>query len=147
MTAAISMDMGEALDTNNEMVTVGASNLMSGLLCGFTGSYIFSQTIFTYRTGCHSRYIGCFITAFYLAVVVSTINILEIAPLFFLGATLIFIGYDLLWEWLIDIREKIFFMEYIILLTTFVAIQIIGMDFGTFMYDLSLSDLLVYETY
>ena len=72
--------------------------------------------------------------AFYLAVVVSTINILEIAPLFFLGATLVFIGYDLLWEWLIDIREKIFFMEYIILLTTFVAIQIIGMDFGTFKY-------------
>ena len=49
--AAVSMDMGEALDTNKEMVTVGTSNLMSGLLCGFTGSYIFSQTIFTYRTG------------------------------------------------------------------------------------------------
>jgi len=38
----------------------------------------------------------------------STVNILQIAPLFFLGATLIFIGYDLLWEWLIEIREKIF---------------------------------------
>ncbi|KAL7544042.1 hypothetical protein ACHAXR_013481 [Thalassiosira sp. AJA248-18] len=128
--AAISMDMGEALDTNQEMVTVGTSNLMSGLLFGFTGSYIFSQTIFTYRTGCHSRYVGVFIMAAYAAVCVSTINILEIAPLFFLGATLIFIGYDLLWEWLIDIRSKIFFMEYMILITTFVAIQIIGMDFG-----------------
>jgi len=128
--AAISMDMGEALDTNKEMVTVGVSNLMSGLLFGFTGSYIFSQTIFTYRTGCHSRYIGVFIMAAYLAVCVSTINILQIAPLFFLGATLIFIGYDLLWEWLIEIRVKIFFMEYCILLVTFVAIQIVGMDFG-----------------
>jgi SulP family sulfate permease len=47
------MDMGEALDTNKEMVTVGISNVMSGLTGGFTGSYIFSQTIFTYRTGCH----------------------------------------------------------------------------------------------
>jgi SulP family sulfate permease len=35
--AAVSMDMGEALDTNKEMVTVGASNLMSGCLFGFTG--------------------------------------------------------------------------------------------------------------
>lgn len=130
LTAAISMDMGEALDTNKEMVTVGTSNLMSGLLCGFTGSYIFSQTIFTYRTGCHSRYVGMLIAAAYLAVCVSTINILQIAPLFFLGATLIFIGYDLLWEWLIDIRGKIFLMEYVVLLVTFVAIQIIGMDFG-----------------
>ncbi|KAL7522385.1 hypothetical protein ACHAWX_007050 [Stephanocyclus meneghinianus] len=50
--AAISMDMGQALDTNNELMTVGISNFLSGCLGGFTGSYIFSQTIFTYRTGC-----------------------------------------------------------------------------------------------
>lgn len=68
--------------------------------------------------------------AAYVCVCASTINVLQIAPLFFLGATLIFIGYDLLWEWLIDIRSKIFLSEYFILLTTFVAIQIIGMDFG-----------------
>ena len=78
--AAISMDMGQALDTNNELMTVGISNceyfsiwhnmatldhmtklshyaiscccaVVSGLAGGFTGSYIFSQTIFTYRTG------------------------------------------------------------------------------------------------
>jgi hypothetical protein len=34
------MDMGEALDTNKEMVTVGTSNLLSGLLFGFTGKII-----------------------------------------------------------------------------------------------------------
>jgi len=128
--AAISMDMGEALDTNGEMVTVGIANCMSGCFFGFTGSYIFSQTIFTYRTGCHSRWVGILVMIFYAAVCISTVNILQIAPLFFLGATLIFIGYDLLWEWLVEIREKIFLMEYIVLLITFVAIQIIGMDFG-----------------
>ena len=79
--AAISIDMGEALDTNHELATVGMCNckfllvvswelvmsnsslppycfyptVMSGLSMGFTGSYIFSQTIFTYRTGVHSR--------------------------------------------------------------------------------------------
>ena len=109
---------------------MGTSNLMSGCLLGFTGSCIFSQTIFTFRTGCHSRYVDVFILVAYLAVCVSMINILQIAHLFFLGATLIFIGYDLLWEWLIDIRGKIFLMEYIVLVVTFVAIQIFGMDFG-----------------
>ena len=48
---------------------------------------------------CHSRWIGVFIMMAYFAVCVSTINLLQVAPLFFLGATLIFIGYDLLWEW------------------------------------------------
>lgn len=66
----------------------------------------------------------------YLAVVASSINVLEISPLFFLGATLIFIGYDLLWEWLVEIRSKVFLMDYAIIWTTFIAIQIIGMDFG-----------------
>jgi hypothetical protein len=32
-------------------------------------------------------------------VVTSPINVLQMAPLFFFGATLIFIGYDLLYEW------------------------------------------------
>jgi MFS superfamily sulfate permease-like transporter len=92
--AAISMDMGEALDTNNELMTVGISNckqislagiiqstvscelfavlrlltfaftppVVSGLTGGLTGSYIFSQTIFTYRTGCRSRWIGVLVS-------------------------------------------------------------------------------------
>ena len=93
--AAISMDMGEALDTNKELATVGLGNLMSGLTFGFTGSYIFSQTIFTYRTGVHSRWIGVFIVIMFAYIVASPVNILEVVPLFFLGSTLIFIGYVL----------------------------------------------------
>lgn len=54
----------------------------------------------------------------YLAVCASTVNVLQIAPLFFLGATLIFIGYDLLWEWLFEVRTKLFLMEYMILLVS-----------------------------
>lgn len=89
------MDMGEALDTNRELATVGLGNFLSGLLFGFTGSYIFSQTIFTYRTGVHSRWIGVFIMMIFAYVVASPVNILQVTPLFFLGSTLIFIGYVL----------------------------------------------------
>jgi len=67
---------------------------------GFTGSYIFSQTIFTYRTGIHDRCIGFMIMVVYMYIVASPVNILEVAPLFFLGSTLIFIGFDLMYEWL-----------------------------------------------
>jgi len=128
--AAISMDMGEALDTNKELATVGISNFMSGLTIGFTGSYIFSQTIFTYRTGCRSKWVGIFVMIMFVAVVVSRINFLSVLPLFFLGATLIFIGYDLLFEWLIEVREKLLLTEYLVLVATFVAIHIIGIDAG-----------------
>lgn len=126
--------MGEALDTNKELITVGISNgkfiilnvlrsnlynctsfiifvpkiavngkillaVVSGLLCGFTGSYIFSQTIFVYRTKCNTRWIGIITAVGELAVFLCTVNVLEVTPLFFLGATLIFIGFDLMYEW------------------------------------------------
>jgi len=46
--AAISMDMGEALDTNKELTTVGIGNLLSGLTLGYTGSKFFVES-FTVR--------------------------------------------------------------------------------------------------
>ena len=69
--------------------------VLSGLSFGYTGSYIFSQTIFTYRTGVHSRWIGALCVLMLAYVVVSPINVLEVSPLFFLGSALIFIGYVL----------------------------------------------------
>ena len=104
--------------------------VMSGLTFGFTGSYIFSQTIFTYRTGVHSRWIGFLIMIVFMYIVASPINILQISPLFFLGSTLIFIGYDLLYEWLIEIRTTILLEEYLIVWFSFIAIQIVGINNG-----------------
>jgi sulfate permease, SulP family len=52
------MDVGKPLDVDSELATVGWSNVVSGLCGGFTGSYIFSQTIFTCRSGCHSKGVG-----------------------------------------------------------------------------------------
>mmetsp|Transcript_27845 Transcript_27845/g.42687 ORF Transcript_27845/g.42687 Transcript_27845/m.42687 type:complete len:955 (-) Transcript_27845:205-3069(-) len=128
--AAISMDMGEPLEVNKELITVGFSNLLSGLSCGFSGSYIFSTTILTYRTGYHSRWLGFMGVIMFLSVVISDINLLEIVPLYFLGSTLIFIGIDLLYEWLFEVWHKLIPSEYLVLMTTFVAIQIVGINGG-----------------
>jgi len=130
--AAISMDMGEVLDANAELATVGISNIMSGLTFGFTGSYIFSQTIFMFRSGTHNRLVGIFIMVGFIMFVLMPMNLLQVAPLFFLGATLIFIGYDLLFEWLIDVRHKLLMSEYAVLLSTFFAIHLVGIDAGIF---------------
>ena len=48
---------------NSELAVVGWSNVASGLLGGFTGSYIFSQTVFTCRSGAHSRVVGAVVAA------------------------------------------------------------------------------------
>ena len=56
--AAIELELGEKLDFDNELLTVGASNLISGLTGGYTGSYIFSQAIFSLRSGVKDRVCG-----------------------------------------------------------------------------------------
>lgn len=65
-----------------------------------------------------------------LLVVISPVNFLEVTPLFFLGSTLIFIGFDLLFEWIIEVRHKLLLTEYLVLLATFVAVQFLGINAG-----------------
>ena len=129
--AAISMDMGEPLDANRELATVGLSNLASGLTFGFTGSYIFSQTIFTCRAGVRSRLVGIIVAIGFITIVLLPhADLLSICPLFFLGSTLIFIGYDLLYEWIVEVRHRLLFAEYLVLWVTFISIHIVGIDAG-----------------
>ena len=66
----------------------------------------------------------------FLGFVFTNVNLLEIVPLFFLGSTLIFIGIDLLYEWLVHIYQKLIPSEYLVLLATFIAIQMVGIDAG-----------------
>ena len=61
---------------------------------------------------------------------VMPINILAYVPNYFFGSLLMFICLDLLFEWLIDVREKVTSAEYVILLSTFVLLQILGVEFG-----------------
>lgn len=101
--AAIEMDIGSSLDTNAELQTVGWSNFFSGICGGFTGSYIFSQTIFGLRSGFLSRYVAGVMIMLEVAVVLVTIDPLSYVPLYFFAATLIFIAVDLMVEWLWDV--------------------------------------------
>ena len=103
--AAIEMDMGSALNTNAELITVGVSNVFSGIFGGFTGSYIFSQTIFGFRTGFHFRSVAIVMIILEVAVFLITIDPLSFIPLFFFAATLIFIGIDLMLEWLLEVSR------------------------------------------
>eukprot|EP00040_Diaphanoeca_grandis_P019374 m.102250 g.102250 ORF g.102250 m.102250 type:complete len:981 (-) comp27395_c0_seq2:91-3033(-) len=133
--AAIQMELGRPLDFNYELQTVGFSNFLSGLTGGFTGSYIFSQTIFTMRTGLRTRIVGFTLLGFLLVAFAIPISILSFIPKFFFGAVLSFIAFDLLLEWLWHARHLVRRSEYIIIWITFFAICVttnleIGMAIG-----------------
>lgn len=100
--AAIQMELGRSLNFNTELKMIGLSNFFSGITGGFTGSYIFSQTIFTLRTKVDSRGVGAVVVLFTIVAVMIPVSILNYLPRFFFGAVLTFISLDLLTSWLVS---------------------------------------------
>lgn len=128
--AAIELEMKHPLDYNKELSMVGISNMVSGLTCGYTGSYIFSQSIFSLRIGIRSRVAGFALAFFQLLVIVLPFPILSYVPNFFYGSLLSMICIDLMYEWMWDFRGKATVAEYLVALCTFLLIYFLGVEYG-----------------
>jgi sulfate permease, SulP family len=59
---------------------VGISNLFSGVMGGYTGSYIFSQTLFSLRRGVKSRVAGAMLAVVELAIIAMPISVTSYLP-------------------------------------------------------------------
>ena len=140
--AAIDLEIPKPLEYNHELRMIGLSNLVSGLTGGYTGSYIFSQSIFSLRAGIRSRLSGFVIAIIGAATVVMPFSIMSFVPNFIFGSLLLMICVDLMVEWLWDVRKKLTGAEYFVALSTFVLIQIMsvenGIIAGSFLYVLLL---------
>lgn len=128
--AAIELELKRPLDYNHELSTVGLSNCLSGFTGGYTGSYIFSQSIFSLRAGIRSRLSGYILALSEAIIVVLPVNILAYVPLFFFGSLLVMICVDLVVEWLWEVRLKMSRAEYSVAIFTFVLIMILGVEWG-----------------
>jgi len=130
--AAIEMESSSPLDYNKELQTVGWSNFFSGCTGGFTGSYIFTQTIFSLRQGVTTRTCGLVTALCELIVVLLPTPITCYVPKFLFGSLLILISLDLFIHWLILSRNKMTLLEYLVCLSTFFGILNFGVQRGLF---------------
>ncbi|GFH14134.1 putative sulfate transporter, partial [Haematococcus lacustris] len=129
--AAIQQEMPLPLDFNSELVTVGLSNALVGLLgAGFTGSYIFSQTIFTMRAGVRNRLAGIVLAAAELSMFALPFSVIQYCPSFLFGALLLWFGVEICRDWLVLSYKKLSGPEYLLLWLTFSAIMAAGLMEG-----------------
>lgn len=80
---------------------MGISNLVSGVTGGYTGSYIFSQTIFNLRRGVNNRVCGLIIVIVEVIVLLVPYSVTAYTPITLYGSLLVFIAFDLLADWLV----------------------------------------------
>lgn len=128
--AAIELELGKKLDYNHEIKTVGLSNIISGITGGYTGSYIFSQSIFSLRAGIRTRVTGYSVAIIEFSTVILPVAVTSYVPNFFFGALLIMICVDLMVEWLWEVRRKVKRGEYYVAISTFLIIQFTGVEYG-----------------
>ncbi|DBA02254.1 TPA: hypothetical protein N0F65_007664 [Lagenidium giganteum] len=137
--AAIRMGTESTMDYNEQLQTVGASNLVSGLTGGYTGSYIFSQTMFSFRfypneveERCpgFSRLIGLTLAVCELGIALLPHSLMAIVPKFLFGSVMIFIGVELLKTWLFGVFAKLLLAEYVTVVCTFVFLNAFGVQVG-----------------
>ncbi|KAI9918957.1 hypothetical protein PsorP6_011770 [Peronosclerospora sorghi] len=128
--AAVETALGKPLNHNHELQTVGFSNLLSGLAGGFTGSYLFSQTIFTLRGRLESRKVGLIVFFLEIAIVLSPFSIIAYVPKVFFGALQMLVCLDLMLEWLWHARNKLLSREYGIVWITFLSMVFVNLELG-----------------
>ena len=128
--AAIEMELNKPLDYNKELQTVGVSNIISGLFGGYTGSYIFSQTIFSMRRKVSTRVCGLVICVSELVIITLPFSITSYLPRLFFGAFLTLICVDLMQEWLVAVRSKIMGVEFAVCWLAFASMQLAGVEAG-----------------
>ncbi|CAH0475529.1 unnamed protein product [Peronospora belbahrii] len=128
--AAIELETGKKLKYNYELMTVGWSNVVSGLLGGYPGSYIFSQTIFTYHSKTNSRIVGVCLLVSEIALVLAPVSVMSYVPRFVFAAVVIFIAIALMIQWLVLSYQKLSLREYAVLWMTFIAVNVLSLDQG-----------------
>lgn len=136
--ASISMGTGCAVDYDQQLQTVGASNVVSGLVGGVTGSYIFSQTLINHRfrpagddLSPLSRLSGLSLAMCELSIAALPFPLMSVLPKFLFGAVMVFIGVELLKTWLgPDAFRKLLLGEYLTALGTFLCLNALGVQLG-----------------
>jgi len=107
--AAAAAPPSPPLDVNREVTTVGLSNVLAGALgAGFTGSWIFSQTLFSARAGVAHRWAhGAAIACLELAAFASPFSIIRFLPASFVAALLLVFAAGIMEDYLFRTRARL----------------------------------------
>jgi sulfate permease, SulP family len=89
-----------------------------------TGSYIFSQTVWSQRTGCRHRLNGAIVAIAEAALFFFPISVMQLLPNFYYGAIMLVLGVEISLDWLVFSYTKFTATEYALTLTNFVLIMI-----------------------
>ncbi|MGB3491304.1 MAG: SulP family inorganic anion transporter [Elainellaceae cyanobacterium] len=123
---SIELAVEKDLDLNRELKAVGLANMVAGLGSTMAGNQALPSTLLVHRLGAANRLTGVFKTLPCFAVLILGPTFLNYFPKPILGSLLLFLGLDLLWQWLYKVWFKLPITDYGIILVTLVVINRAG---------------------
>ncbi len=118
------------LNIDREMVTAGIGNLLAGLGGGLIGYHAISLTSLNHTMTKGKRLPGLAVAGLLLLTVLFGTALLSFVPRILLGALLIYIGVELLYEWVVEVWAKFPRVDALIVMIILVTIGLTNFLWG-----------------
>lgn len=123
---SIELAVEKDLDLNRELKAIGLANLVAGLGSTMAGNQALPSTLLVHRLGAANRMTGIIKALPCVLVLVLGPAFLNYFPKPILGSLLLFLGLDLLWQWLYGAWFKLPVADYLMIWVTLLVINTAG---------------------
>lgn len=144
-TTGVELHARRDIDLNREMRVYGAMVALSGLGGGIPGYPAVSLTVLAEQLGARSRWVGVLVSALVLTALLLGSFILNAVPALLLGGILVWIGWALMFEWLVRARSRLPLVEYGVVLLIFLVVAIVSFPVGILVGLIAAVVLFAYE--
>lgn len=127
---SIELAVEQDLDLNRELKAIGLANLVAGLGSTMAGNQALPSTLLVHRLGAANRLAGIFKALPCVLVLVLGPTFLSYFPKPILGSLLLFLGLDLLWQWLCGAWFRLPWADYLMIWVTLIVINTSGFIAG-----------------
>jgi len=124
--SALEVAVKEDIDMNRELGVAGVTNVVAGLFGSTVGYQSLSLTVLAHRLNAKTRLAGVFAALVCGGTLLFGASLLSYFPKPILGGVLLFMGLSFLAEWVIDAREHLPRIDYLLVLMILIAIASIG---------------------
>ncbi|NEO86026.1 MAG: SulP family inorganic anion transporter [Spirulina sp. SIO3F2] len=122
----IELAVEREIDLNQELKAVGLANLAAGVGCGMAGNQALPSTLLVHKMGAKHRLSGVFKLIPCSAVLLLGSGFLAFFPKPILGSLLLYLGIDLLVQWLYKSFPKLPLTDYLTIVLIMVVINAVG---------------------
>jgi SulP family sulfate permease len=122
------------LNPDKELNIMGMASIASGILGGYPGVHVASDTAFTSKLGGNTRLMGFVYAGVVILALLAGTDFISKVPTFILGGLLLYVGFDFLIDWTWKIRSELPVADYLIVIMILAAIALVdilqGVAFG-----------------